>query len=144
MQTYGWLIIYLYCISSIVDISCLNLWTLSVFSGTAYHHIHQPSPNCGTWQHWLCSVMHVEITYIGISKLLDNNLKSYQHFWNCQNPYFTKNSKMIDSGARDWATTLIWQFQASLDEAVYYCGLRTLYIEFGSGTHLIIKGKATY
>ncbi|ROL47089.1 Ig kappa chain V region 3547 [Anabarilius grahami] len=25
------------------------------------------------------------------------------------------------------------------DEAVYYCGLRTSYIEFGSGTHLITK-----
>uniref|UniRef100_A0A671MY57 Ig-like domain-containing protein n=1 Tax=Sinocyclocheilus anshuiensis TaxID=1608454 RepID=A0A671MY57_9TELE len=27
------------------------------------------------------------------------------------------------------------------DEAVYYCGAKAFYIEFGSGTHLIIKGR---
>ncbi|XP_058654571.1 novel immune-type receptor 14b [Onychostoma macrolepis] len=27
------------------------------------------------------------------------------------------------------------------DEAVYYCGAKAFYIEFGSGTHLIIKGQ---
>ncbi len=26
------------------------------------------------------------------------------------------------------------------DEAVYYCGAKAFYFEFGSGTHLIIKG----
>ncbi|KAK9963261.1 hypothetical protein ABG768_006460 [Culter alburnus] len=104
------------------------------FSGSAQHHrIHQPNK--------------VIAVALGNTVTLQCYARGENIYWYKQivgqqprNPYFTMNSKVIDSGQQLTNNLTISSITQS-DEGVYYCGLRTLYIEFGSGTHLITKGR---
>lgn len=131
-----------------MDISCLNLWALSVFSGTAHHPIHQPNKvitvplgNTVTLQ---CYARGDNI--IWYKQIAGQQPQVISAFMKLSEPIFYKEFK----SDRFWGKRLSNNCNLTIsgitqsDEAVYYCGLRTLYIEFGSGTHLIIKGKTTY
>lgn len=131
-----------------MDISCLNLLALSVFSGTAHHRIHQPNKvitvalgNTVTLQ---CNARGDSI--IWYKQIAGQQPQAISAFLKLSEPIFYKEFK----NDRFWGKRLGNNCNLTIlgitqsDEAVYYCGLRTSYIEFGSGTHLIIKGKTNY
>lgn len=124
----------------------LTLWTLSVFSGSAQHHrIHQPNKviavalgNTVTLQ---CYARGDNIFWY--KQIVGQQPRVISVFFKSSEPIFYnefKNDRFWGKRLGSNSNLTISSITQS-DEAVYYCGLRTLYIEFGSGTHLITKGK---
>lgn len=141
LQTYCGLVIYCYWISS----SCLNLWTWSVFSGTAHPRVHQADKvitaalgNTVTLQ---CYSDKDNIYWY--KQIAGQPPRVMSAFLKMSEPIFYKEFKTH----RFWGKRLGSSSNLTIsgiiqsDEAVYYCGAKAFYIEFGNGTHLIIKGK---
>ncbi|XP_051716686.1 LOW QUALITY PROTEIN: novel immune-type receptor 14b [Ctenopharyngodon idella] len=116
------------------------------FSGTAQHHrIHQPNKviavalgdtvtlQCyahGDSIFWYKQIVgqqpQVISAFLKLSEPIFYNEFKNDRFW----------GKRLGSNSNLTISSI-----TQSDEAVYYCGLRSLYIEFGSGTHLITKGR---
>lgn len=145
MQAFCRLFIYLYWISSSLNILCLNLWIWSIFSGSAQAWVDQPDEvitvALGNTVTLRCYSDKDDIFWY--KQIAGQQPHVMSAFYKLQEPKFYREfkndrfqGKRLSSSSNLTISSIIQS-----DEAVYYCGSKASYIEFGNGTHLIIKGK---